>query len=489
MNQEFLDRLEQWNEEDKYQEIIDAIEALPEGELDFNLTSALARAYNNLAIDVMPPEDRPLYQRALDLLLPLEDRLEEAAKQDPDVAHTWNFRVAYAYYYLNQESQALPHFEKALEARPGDEDTLEFIDRCQQCLALPLYMRPFRGRTEEGWSSFLAGEGELRALMDQEDREAGGFYRAGQDGEVLIARQKEVFDAAMPSGNAAAALALVGLARLTGESRFRALAGRQLNWLAGQAGDYPSEQCFALLAMAEALYPGLELVCVSAGEVPDWLAGVGEAYHLTALAKTADKARGLARVAPYTADYPIPAEGIRLYLCREGACQAPADTLEGQLVRFADKIAYINHDIDDAMRGGIIFPTDIPAHISQVLGYTHGERIETLSMDVIRASAKGSLVRQTPEVAQAMAELKEFMFQSVYFNPLAKGEEGKAEDMICLLYEYYYKHTDKLPSEYQDILMREGRQRAVLDYIAGMTDTYAVEQFKNLFIPRGWVVK
>ena len=124
-----------------------------------------------------------------------------------------------------------------------------------------------------------------------------------------------------------------------------------------------------------------------------------------------------------------------------------------------------------------------------MLGYTHGERIETLSMDVIRASAKGSLVRQTPEVAQAMAELKEFMFQSVYFNPLAKGEEGKAEDMICLLYEYYYKHTDKLPSEYQDILMREGRQRAVLDYIAGMTDTYAVEQFKNLFIPRGWVVK
>ena len=189
-------------------------------------------------------------------------------------------------------------------------------------------------------------------------------------------------------------------------------------------------------------------------------------------------------------------DGAGLNLCHEVRsgilCHTAgpvADTLEGQLVRFADKIAYINHDIDDAMRGGIIFPTDIPAHISQVLGYTHGERIETLSMDVIRASAKGSLVRQTPEVAQAMAELKEFMFQSVYFNPLAKGEEGKAEDMICLLYEYYYKHTDKLPSEYQDILMREGRQRAVLDYIAGMTDTYAVEQFKNLFIPRGWVVK
>ena len=185
MNQEFLNQLEQWNEEDQYQKIIDAIEALPEEAVDFTLTSALARAYNNLAIDVMPPEDRPLYQRALDLLLPLEDRLEEAVKGDPDVAHTWNFRVAYAYYYLNQESQALPHFEKALEARPGDEDTLEFIDRCQQCLALPLYMRPFRGRTEEGWSSFLAGEGELRALMDQEDREAVGEKLVDRCTELL----------------------------------------------------------------------------------------------------------------------------------------------------------------------------------------------------------------------------------------------------------------------------------------------------------------
>ena len=110
-------------------------------------------------------------------------------------------------------------------------------------------------------------------------------------------------------------------------------------------------------------------------------------------------------------------------------------------------------------------------------------------MDIIRSSGEGDAIQQSPAVAQAMAELRQFMFQSVYFNPLAKGEEGKAEDMICLLYEYYYKHTDKLPSEYQDILMREGEQRAVLDYIAGMTDTYAVEQFNDLFIPTGWMVK
>ncbi|NBI10719.1 tetratricopeptide repeat protein [Colidextribacter sp. OB.20] len=185
---DFLNQLEQWNEEDKYQEIIDAVEALPREKWDFTLTSALARAYNNLAMDLMPPEDRPLYQRALELLLPLEDQLEEAAKQDPDVAHTWNFRVAYAHFYLGQESQALPYFEKALEARPGDEDTLEMIDRCNRNLALPLNMKPFRGRAEEGWSAFLEGEKELRALMDQEDREAVG--------EKLVARCTELLSPA-----------------------------------------------------------------------------------------------------------------------------------------------------------------------------------------------------------------------------------------------------------------------------------------------------
>ena len=166
-----------------------------------------------------------------------------------------------------------------------------------------------------------------------------------------------------------------------------------------------------------------------------------------------------------------------------------ANTLEGQLVRFADKIAYINHDIDDAMRGGIIYPTDIPAGISPPLGYTHGERIETLTLDVIESSREGDVIRQSEPIARAMAQLKEFMFEAVYFNPVAKGEEGKAEDMICLLFDYYVKHTDKLPPEYQDILVREGAQRAVVDYIAGMTDTYAVEKFGELFIPMRWVVK
>ena len=170
-------------------------------------------------------------------------------------------------------------------------------------------------------------------------------------------------------------------------------------------------------------------------------------------------------------------------------CGEPAETLEGQLVRFADHIAYINHDIDDALRGGIIYPSELPAHLCRILGYTHGERITTLTMDIIENSREGDCIRQSETIGQAMAELKEFMFASVYTNPRAKGEEGKAEDMICLLFDYYMKHTEKLPGEYQDILVREGAQRAVMDYIAGMTDTYALEKFEDIFIPMRWVVK
>jgi len=166
-----------------------------------------------------------------------------------------------------------------------------------------------------------------------------------------------------------------------------------------------------------------------------------------------------------------------------------ADTLEGQIIRLADHIAYINHDIDDAMRGGIIYPTDLPAHLCQILGYTHGERINTLTADIITASEGKNLIAQSSEVGQAMLELKEFMFEAVYRNPVAKGEEGKAQDMIHALFDYYRKDTDKLPAEYQDILVREGADRAVCDYIAGMTDKYCVECYSNAFIPLAWGVK
>ncbi len=167
----------------------------------------------------------------------------------------------------------------------------------------------------------------------------------------------------------------------------------------------------------------------------------------------------------------------------------PAATLEGQVVRLADHIAYINHDIEDALRGGIIFPMDIPLEISNVLGFTHGERINTLVMDAIRASTDQSAICQTPEVGEAMLALKDFMFANVYTNPLAKGEEGKAQDMLRMLFDYYCKNPDELPADFQDIRMEEGVERAVCDYIAGMTDPFAVQKFEELFIPMGWTVK
>ena len=131
-------------------------------------------------------------------------------------------------------------------------------------------------------------------------------------------------------------------------------------------------------------------------------------------------------------------------LCHTG--DDAADTLEGRIIRLADQIAYINHDIDDAIRGGIIFPMDIPLSASQVLGFTHGERIDALVTDIIRESEGRNAVRQSEECRKAMVELREFMFRAVYYNPVAKGEESKAQDMIRRLYDYYRRYPDKLPA-------------------------------------------
>ncbi len=174
-------------------------------------------------------------------------------------------------------------------------------------------------------------------------------------------------------------------------------------------------------------------------------------------------------------------------LCHTGSDQA--ETLEGRLLRLADKIAYINHDIDDAMRGKIIYPMDLPLSVSQVLGFTHSERINTLTVDIITQSAGKNDIVQSPACRDAMNELREFMFEYVYRSPVAKGEEGKAQDMIRRLFEYYVKDPDKLPPEYQDIRVEEGVERAVCDYISGMTDKYAVDQFSDAFIPKSWTVK
>ena len=165
------------------------------------------------------------------------------------------------------------------------------------------------------------------------------------------------------------------------------------------------------------------------------------------------------------------------------------ETWEGQIVRVSDRIAYINHDIDDAIRGRIIYPMDIPLSISQVLGFTHSERINTLTVDIITQSAGRDAILQSPACRDAMGELRAFMFEFVYRNPVAKGEEGKAQELLRRLFDYYRREPDKLPPEFQDIRMEEGVERAVCDYIAGMTDVYAVECFNAAFIPKSWSVK
>ena len=174
-------------------------------------------------------------------------------------------------------------------------------------------------------------------------------------------------------------------------------------------------------------------------------------------------------------------------LCHTGSDRA--ETLEGQLLRLADKIAYINHDIDDAIRGKIIYPMDIPLSVSQMLGFTHSERINTLVTDIIASSAGRNEIVQSAACRDAMHELREFMFEYVYRNPVAKGEEGKAQDMLRRLFEYYRADPDKLPPEFQEIRMEESPERAVCDYISGMTDKFAVEQFGEAFIPKAWSVK
>ena len=167
----------------------------------------------------------------------------------------------------------------------------------------------------------------------------------------------------------------------------------------------------------------------------------------------------------------------------------PAATLEGQIVRLADHIAYINHDIQDALRGGIIYPMDLPLEGTSVLGFTHSERIGTLVSDAIEASRGKSEICQSPEVGEAMLTLKEFMFENVYTNSLAKGEESKAQQMLEFLFDHYLQDPDRLPADFQEIRAEEGAERAICDYIAGMTDPYAVEQFKKIYIPVGWKLK
>ena len=165
------------------------------------------------------------------------------------------------------------------------------------------------------------------------------------------------------------------------------------------------------------------------------------------------------------------------------------ETLEGQVVRRSDQIAYVNHDIDDAIRAGILTDDDIPAQISDILGHTHSARVNTLVIDAIHTSREAGTVMLSPEVDKALMDLRSFMFERVYRNPVAKGEESKAKDMLQRLFEYYITHPEELPEDFHPQLSFDGMERTVCDYIAGMTDNYAVDKFTEIFIPMGWHVR
>ena len=166
-----------------------------------------------------------------------------------------------------------------------------------------------------------------------------------------------------------------------------------------------------------------------------------------------------------------------------------AATPEGQLIKFADRIAYINHDIDDAIRAGILNKEDIPKDLTCVLGESHGERINTMVQSILTASQNSPTIAMTPDVQRATDGLRGFLFENVYLNPRAKGEENKAKEVVYALFTYYVVHPDRLPDRYRRrIGTADGEtvERAVADFISGMTDRYAIETYNERFVPRVW---
>lgn len=161
-------------------------------------------------------------------------------------------------------------------------------------------------------------------------------------------------------------------------------------------------------------------------------------------------------------------------------------TLEGQIVRFADKIAYINHDIEDAIRGGVITEPDIPKECSGVLGNTSSIRINNMIVNIIKNSLDGKGIRMSGDFQEATGLLRAFMFDNVYVGSIAKKEEAKAERMVKELFRYLLHNPELLPLDFQKSIPQDGIEQVVLDYVAGMTDRYAVKKFQEVFVPVSW---
>ena len=158
-------------------------------------------------------------------------------------------------------------------------------------------------------------------------------------------------------------------------------------------------------------------------------------------------------------------------------------TLEGECVARADRIAYINHDIDDAIRAGVLRDFEIPQDLLRVLGETHGQRIDTMITDIVRESAGQEHLRMSAPIQQASDELRSFLFDHVYLDEWRQSEEEKCDHVIVSLFEYFMEHPGKMPLEYVQISYRDGTERAVTDFLACMSDRYAIRTYQNLFIP------
>ncbi|MGI6003815.1 MAG: deoxyguanosinetriphosphate triphosphohydrolase [Christensenellales bacterium] len=171
-------------------------------------------------------------------------------------------------------------------------------------------------------------------------------------------------------------------------------------------------------------------------------------------------------------------DGIRCHTGKQLPC-----TLEGQVVRLADRIAYINHDIDDALRGGLLKFDELPADCIEILGHTHGERIETMIVNCVQASFDKDIISMSEPVAGAMDRLRDFMFERVYNRSIDGDLERRIWHVVCHLYEYFLDNISELPKEFQPLRSRWGDEQVVTDYVAGMTDRYALLSFSRKFVP------
>jgi dGTPase len=171
-------------------------------------------------------------------------------------------------------------------------------------------------------------------------------------------------------------------------------------------------------------------------------------------------------------------------LCHTG--NQPSKTLEGQIVKLADRMAYINHDIDDAIRAKILSPENLPRNLTEILGKTGSRRINTMVNAVIEASSGKNEITMRADIHEASEKLRDFLFENVYANQVAKSEEKKAEFMLEQLYCHFIKNPGLLPPEYEILVKSEGIWRAVCDYIAGMTDRYSISAYLGIFVPKTW---